>query len=110
MRTRRMRRELAAEIEAHIAECAEELMEDGMPEREARQKARREFGNPTLYAESGGEVWGWLWLERLGNDLRYAVRSLRASPLFTVTASHTFRKSSGETPHTCSTSSGVYRA
>jgi hypothetical protein len=31
-------------------------------------------------------VWGWGWLERLGKDLRYAVRALRASPLFTVTA------------------------
>ncbi len=86
MKSHRMRRDLAAEIEAHIAERADELMEGGMREPEARQKARREFGNPTLYAETGGETWGWPWLERFAKDLRYAVRSLRASPLFTVTA------------------------
>jgi predicted permease len=86
MSARRMRRELAAEIEAHIAERAEELIESGMCEPEARQQARREFGNPTLYAETGGEVWGWIWLERMAKDLRYAARSLRASPLFTATA------------------------
>jgi predicted permease len=86
MKTRRMRRELREEIEAHIAERAGELMDGGMSEIEARQAARREFGNPTLQAETGGEVWGWGWLERLGKDLRYAVRALRASPLFTVTA------------------------
>lgn len=86
MSIRRLRRELAAEIESHIAERADELMESGMPEEEARQQARREFGNPTLFAETGGEVWGWSWLERIGKDLRYAARALRASPLFTVTA------------------------
>ncbi len=86
MKSHRMRRDLAAEIEAHIGQRADELIEGGMPEPEARQKARREFGNPTLYTEMGGETWGWPWLERTLKDLRYAVRSLRASPLFTVTA------------------------
>ena len=81
-----MRRELAAEIEAHIAERADELMEGGLPETEARQTARREFGNPTLYSELGGETWGWPRLERFARDLRYAVRTLRASPLFTTAA------------------------
>jgi len=86
MRTRRMRRELAAEIEAHIAERAEELVEGGIDERAAREQARREFGNATLYTQTGGEVWGWRWLEQAAKDLRYAVRSLRASPLFAATA------------------------
>ena len=86
MTARRRRRELAAEIEAHIAERTADLVDGGMREAEARQQARREFGNPTLYAETGGEVWGWPWIERIGKDLRYAARSLRASPLFTATA------------------------
>src|SRR5579862_2541257 len=86
IRTRRARRELAAEIQAHIAERAADLMDAGLPEPQALQQARREFGNPTLLAETAGEVWGWPWLERLGKDLRYAARSLRAGPLFTVTA------------------------
>ncbi len=86
MKWHRMRRDLAAEIEAHIAERADELMEGGMREPEARRQARREFGNATRYTEIGGEAWGWPWLERIAKDLRHAVRALRASPLFTVTA------------------------
>jgi hypothetical protein len=77
---------MAAELEAHIAERAEELMERGMREQEAREQARRELGNPTLLAETGGEVWAWRWLENALRDLRYAFRALRASPVFTITA------------------------
>jgi putative ABC transport system permease protein len=86
MRFIRLRRELVDEIEAHIAERVDELMEGGMAEQEARQSARREFGNATLYAEISREAWGWTRLERISKDFRHALRTLRASPLFTVTA------------------------
>ena len=86
MRVTRRRRELADEIEAHIAERVDELREAGMGEREARQRARREFGNATLYAEISREAWGWTRIERIAKDFRHALRTLRASPLFTVTA------------------------
>src|ERR1700733_3878426 len=86
MKSIRRRRELAAEMEAHLAERADELMEAGMGEQEARQQARREFGNATRYAEISREAWGWMRIERIGKDFRYALRALCASPLFTVTA------------------------
>src|SRR5262249_2874062 len=84
MRQRRVHRELAEEIEAHIAERIDDLVEGGMSPKEARQKALRDFGNAALYLESSREVWSCRWLEELAQDLRYAVRGLRRSPVFTA--------------------------
>ena len=86
MRFARLRRDLTDEIEAHIAERTDDLMEAGMGAQEARQQARREFGNATLYAEISRESWGWTRVERIAKDFRHALRTLRASPLFTATA------------------------
>jgi len=48
--------------------------------------ARRVFGNVTLLTETSREAWGWTWLDRLAQDLRYGLRTLGANPGFTATA------------------------
>ncbi len=45
-----------------------------------RYTARRQFGNPTLLKEVSREMWGWNSLERLAQDIRYALRIIRRSP------------------------------
>jgi macrolide transport system ATP-binding/permease protein len=45
-----------------------------------------ELGNLTLAAENAREAWTWLWLERLGQDLRYALRSMTHSKTFATLA------------------------
>jgi predicted permease len=77
--------DLAVSIEEHIAERTEELMEDGMPRDEAAQKARREFGNVTVIAERGRQVWQWQTLESVWADVRHALLRLRKSPGFSAT-------------------------
>jgi macrolide transport system ATP-binding/permease protein len=45
-----------------------------------------ELGNLTLAAENARETWTWMWLERLGQDLRYAGRSMFHNKAFTALA------------------------
>ena len=79
------RKQLLEEFEAHIEFEAEENLARGMTPEEARRAARKKFGNTLIAAENARVVWGGLWFERLVQDLRYAIRSLRAVPAYTVT-------------------------
>jgi predicted permease len=83
---RRRYDDLAVSIQEHIAERAEELMESGMPQAEAEQAARREFGNVGLMEQRSREEWQWLTAESIVADVRFALRQLIKSPGFTATA------------------------
>jgi predicted permease len=51
----------------------------------ARRDVERELGNVALMKDVTRETWGWVWLERLLQDLKYAFRQLRKAPGFAVT-------------------------
>jgi putative ABC transport system permease protein len=73
------------EIREHIDLETQENIEAGMSPEEARHAAMRKFGNVALTQERSREVWRWLWLERLLQDLRYALRGLKNAPGYAVT-------------------------
>ncbi len=81
---RRIYGDLSAEIQEHLKERIEELVSDGMSEKEATAAARREFGNVMLIEEDSRSVWRWASLENLIIDVRYGLRMMRRAPIFTT--------------------------
>src|ERR1700680_49441 len=68
---RRFDRELASDLEFHGEMAARE---------------GRHLGNTLRLREEARDAWGWTWIDRFSQDLRYTVRILCKSPGFTAAA------------------------
>lgn len=79
----RMERELDAELRDHVERQVADHVRSGMSEREARRRARIEFGGVEQIKEICRDARGTRWLDEIWQDLRSAVRSLRAAPIVT---------------------------
>lgn len=83
---RQLYRDLSDEIQEHLDEAQEALMQKGLSPQEAQDAARKRFGNVASIAETGRETWRWPALETFVMDLRYALRQLRKDRSFTIVA------------------------
>ena len=79
-------RELDEELRAHFDRAIARNLGRGMTEAEARRCAAREFGNVTAVAEAARDAWRWQPLEQIGQDVRYALRTLGRRPVFAAAA------------------------
>lgn len=77
---------LSEELEAHLRMAIAKRVADGEDPAQARIAALRELGNVPLMEDITRERWGWMWLEDLLRDTRFALRQLRHAPAFTATA------------------------
>src|SRR5580692_10754679 len=85
-RSRTLDADLDEEMRAHIDLAIEENRAQGMNEPQARTAALRAFGGITQIRETYRAQRGLPRLEQAARDIRYAVRQLRKSPGFALTA------------------------
>ena len=85
-RRKRMTQELDQDIRDHIEMETQDNIQRGMPPEEARYAALRKFGNVTRAKEETREVWSFIWLEQLLQDVRFGARMLGRNPGFTILA------------------------
>ncbi len=82
---RKLDEQLSEEIKVHVEMATEANVAQGMTPEGARYAALREFGNVAIVQERAREARGWFWLEQAVQDLRYATRTWRQQPGFTLT-------------------------
>lgn len=73
---------MADEMRHHVDLQTELNLKAGMDPDEARYATLRQFGNVTVIQERARAVRSWVWLEQLGQDVRYGWRQLRKAPGF----------------------------
>ena len=76
------RAEYERDLEEEMAHHLSMLEADGRP----GAAARKQFGNVAVLREESRHMWSFTFFEQLAQDLRYALRSMTANPVFTATA------------------------
>ena len=78
--------EIEEELRAHVEMAVEDGVRAGLTEEEARRAARMRFGNPVAMKERTVGADAALGMDSLWRDVKFALRQMRKSPGFAVTA------------------------
>jgi putative ABC transport system permease protein len=84
LRRERFSAELDEELRFHQEQRARKLEQAGRSPAEARAEARSQFGNPAATGQDSRDAWGLGSLDRLAQDLRFAIRRVRQRPSFSI--------------------------
>src|SRR5258708_16074181 len=74
------------ELQFHVDQRVAEYIASGLTPAEARRRAALEFGGVTQTKEAIRDQDSWRVLDSVLRDLRFAIRSLRRTPIFALTA------------------------
>ncbi len=85
-RARNLSRDLDDELQFHMDARTRDNLAAGLPPDQAQRAASLKFGNRTLIKERTRDMNIVAWTETIAQDLRYALRGLKRSPGFAVTA------------------------
>ncbi|MDE3136361.1 MAG: ABC transporter permease [Acidobacteriota bacterium] len=86
LKRRQFDRDLEDEMRLHRELRAQAHAKEGMESAEARQTAKRQFGNTLLLRERSRDQWGFAWLDTFLQDIRYGLRQFRRNPAFASAA------------------------
>ena len=82
----RIRSDVEEEFRSTLEAYQEDLIRHGLPEAEARRKARIELGQATTQNENYRDAIGLRFFDELGGDILYGLRALRRNPGFAAIA------------------------
>jgi predicted permease len=77
---------MSDELRFHMEQCTDDLVRSGMSREEAARAVRAELGSPINVKADCREAFGVNFFDEFRRQLTYAVRLLRKTPAFTVTA------------------------
>jgi macrolide transport system ATP-binding/permease protein len=78
--------DLSEELQSHLAHEIDDNLSRGMSPEEARRLAYLKLGNPLRIRDRVWETNRLGWIEDIWRDLRYATRTLKKTPSFTLVA------------------------